>query len=169
MLLIQVNLSRSLLLQEITSNPGILPIKKGNAAIAIDEFVVFKLLDLKSLYEDLTFNIDKYDKFDLKIISDYGKDFNVEFVDCRKQVNYVKNETIKKFTQIIPISIKSEKRQKRGLINPLGSLIKLITGNLDHEDAIKYEKMITNIKSHENLSERKISSILNSSIILVLV
>lgn len=34
--------------------------------------------------------------------------------------------------KIHPIS-----RQKKGLINPLGPLIKIITGNMDHDDAIK--------------------------------
>lgn len=35
----------------------------------------------------------------------------------------------------------SEKRFKRGLINELGSLIKRISGNLDNEDAIKYQRI----------------------------
>ena len=41
-------------------------------------------------------------------------------------------------------------RQKRGILNPLGSLIKCITGNLDQTDAEKYDKQITQLQGNEN-------------------
>lgn len=40
------------------------------------------------------------------------------------------------------------KRYKRGLINPLGSLIKSITGNLDYNDAIRYEEFFHILKKN---------------------
>lgn len=46
-------------------------------------------------------------------------------------------------------------RQKRGIINPLGSLIKVITGNLDHDDAIKYDKLIQEVKFRQHSIEKK--------------
>ena len=43
-------------------------------------------------------------------------------------------------------------RRKRGLLNVAGSLIKAITGNLDQEDAIKYDHILEQLeKSQENL------------------
>lgn len=56
-------------------------------------------------------------------------------------------------------------RMKRGLINPLGSIIKSITGNLDHEDALRYDNAIdilennnhnlmNSIKQHTTLSKK---------------
>lgn len=41
-------------------------------------------------------------------------------------------------------------RAKRGLINALGTIVKSITGNLDHEDAVKYEQQITVLKNQIN-------------------
>lgn len=38
-------------------------------------------------------------------------------------------------------------RVKRGLINGLGSIVKAITGNLDNDDALKYENEINNLKN----------------------
>lgn len=38
-------------------------------------------------------------------------------------------------------------RLRRGLINGLGSIVKTITGNLDYEDAIKFENEISNLRN----------------------
>ena len=38
-------------------------------------------------------------------------------------------------------------RKRRGLIDGLGTVVKSITGNLDHEDAAKYEEEISKIKN----------------------
>lgn len=50
--------------------------------------------------------------------------------------------------QIDPISY--SKRQKRGILDPLGSLIKCITGNLDKEDADLYDKQIKQLQENQN-------------------
>lgn len=46
---------------------------------------------------------------------------------------------------------------KRGLLNPLGSIIKLITGNLDNDDAIKYNKLIEKVKTQQYNINQKIT------------
>ncbi|RVE42511.1 hypothetical protein evm_012840 [Chilo suppressalis] len=48
---------------------------------------------------------------------------------------------------------------KRGLINPLGSIIKVIIGNLDHDDAIRYDKLLKDVKSKQNSNNRKLTLI----------
>lgn len=37
-------------------------------------------------------------------------------------------------------------RAKRGLINPLGTIIKSITGNLDYEDALRFENALITLR-----------------------
>lgn len=43
----------------------------------------------------------------------------------------------------------SYKRNKRGLINGLGSIVKAISGNLDSEDAVKYDKLFEKINKNQ--------------------
>lgn len=64
--------------------------------------------------------------------------------------------------QIIPII-----RVKRGILNPLGSLIKVISGNLDNEDALKYDRLISEVKSSQEATTKRftlISKIVDSFI-----
>lgn len=45
-------------------------------------------------------------------------------------------------------------REKRGLINGLGSIVNAITGNLDADDAIKFEQQISSLKSYAKRSQQ---------------
>lgn len=57
-----------------------------------------------------------------------------------------------KFTSVYPI-----KRQKRGLINGLGSIIKSISGNLDQEDADRFNQAIRNLQENQNNIANKLN------------
>lgn len=70
------------------------------------------------------------------------------------QVDYTRNLTIEKLNQLLP-----SKRSKRGILNPLGSLIKVITGNLDNDDAVKYDTMIKDVKANQNAINTKVTVI----------
>lgn len=41
-------------------------------------------------------------------------------------------------------------RHRRGLINAIGSIVKIISGNLDNEDALRYDKEISELKNNQN-------------------
>ncbi|CAB3238648.1 unnamed protein product [Arctia plantaginis] len=75
-------------------------------------------------------------------------------VDAELQTQYIMNITIQRYNQLIPSNI-----IKRGLINPAGSIIKAITGNMDNEDAIRYDNLINNIQSKQNVMSSKITLI----------
>lgn len=47
------------------------------------------------------------------------------------------------------------KRNKRGLINGLGSIIKSITGNLDSSDEQKYERMFNNMEKNQEILQNQ--------------
>lgn len=47
------------------------------------------------------------------------------------------------------------RRNKRGLINGLGNIIKAITGNLDSEDAERYEKLFEKINNNQKLLQKQ--------------
>lgn len=72
------------------------------------------------------------------------------------------NISFEKFKQLAP-----SMRIKRGNLNPLGSIIKIITGNLDNDDAIKYEKFIDSIKTRQDALANKVTVITEMSKALV--
>lgn len=58
-------------------------------------------------------------------------------------INTIKNQ----FNSLLPSNI--TKRSKRGLINGLGSIIKTITGNLDQNDAERYDQAIEQLSKNQ--------------------
>lgn len=73
-------------------------------------------------------------------------------------LDYKISQTEHKFSQI---TSSTNIRQKRGLINGLGSIWKSITGNLDQEDADRYDKVIIQLKDNQkkivNVADQQIS------------
>lgn len=77
------------------------------------------------------------------------------------QINYLYNKLDKVLNQLHTFE---PNRAKRGLVDGLGSVIKGITGNLDHNDAVKYneaikllqdnqDSMVSDFNSHISLSK----------------
>jgi hypothetical protein len=71
---------------------------------------------------------------------------NSTFNFFKYQIKYLYSKLNKVSAQL---STFSGKRVRRGLINPLGSVIKSISGNLDYNDAIKYDHAIRMLKNND--------------------
>lgn len=103
----------------------------------------------------MNYNIEKY-----KEISCYLKEkldiyiLDGNLIDAELQTQYLMNITIKRYNQLIP-----NVRVKRGLVNPLGTFIKALTGNLDNEDAMRYDNLLNNMHSKQNVLSHKITLI----------
>lgn len=107
------------------------------------------------MYEELELNIKRYNLLKEQVKNCYNTNaFDLDFIDVESQTDFIMNITLEKFKQLIP-SI----RVKRGLLNPLGSLIKTITGNLDNDDAVMYEKLIQEVKTKQNALSMKVTVI----------
>lgn len=149
----QAALSLGLQLQRIEDNPGILPVKEGQASLSLYNWHIVKRLDLNLVHRNLEYNIEKYNE-----IFNYMKDklsmyvLDGSLVDAELQTQYIMNITIEHYNQLIP-SI----RIKRGLINPVGSIIKAITGNLDNEDALRYDKWINSLQLRQDAIMNKVT------------
>lgn len=144
--------NQGLQVQKIEPNPGLLPINIGQAFKQEDKWTVIKVLDLSRIDTTLEFNLQKYAQFSNLV--DRKNQYSTEFLALRKQVDYLRSITIDKLRQLLPTI-----RIKRGILNPLGSMIKLITGNLDHEDANHYDSLITQINNKQILTDKKITVI----------
>lgn len=154
LLVIQVIHSQALQLQVIERNPGLLPVKEGQAIISHDQWTLIKILDLKSIHDQLITNIDNYVNLKRLVQNCFNVEaFDADFIEVELQTEYAMNTTIEKFKQLVPSSTKT----KRGLLNPLGTFVKAITGNLDNEDAVRYEKLISSLKTKQDRLAQKIT------------
>lgn len=75
--------------------------------------------------------------------------YHREFTNSLIPLISLEERIINQIKQIDPL-IDFKNRHKRGLLNPLGSLIKCITGNLDNTDAEKYDKQIRLLEENQN-------------------
>lgn len=129
-----------------------MPVKEGQAYRQTDKWLIVKTLDLSGIGSNLDFHTLKFNEF-IRLVNSH-KAFVHEFLGIKTQVEYVRNITAVKFRQLAP-----SYRFKRGLLNPLGSLIKVVSGNLDNEDAIRYDSLFAQIHSKEMATDKRITLI----------
>lgn len=115
--------------------------------------VVYNITRIREIYVEVcrdyyTFN------FKNQNLSSYK-----ENVVSRQQIEYlidtIESKLIYLGTERIGFTEANKGRQRRGLINGLGSVVKAITGNLDQEDAIRFEEQIKEIRTLTIDSEQK--------------
>lgn len=75
-----------------------------------------KTISLEGIGTDLSFNIKKYTEFNNLLKKD--KSLLYEIIGLKAQAEYLRDEASEKYQQLVP-----SKRYKRGILNPLGSLI----------------------------------------------
>lgn len=136
-------------LQLLESNPGVLPVKEGQAYVQIDNWTIIKTINLDNIYIDLHFVISQFTEF--KNLIALNKTFPHAFIGILMHAEHLRDITIDKYHQLIP------QRFKRGILNPLGSLIKIVTGNLDHDDALKYDKITSEIIHDQVFVSKKVT------------
>lgn len=92
--------------------------------------------------------------------TDIARSYKKSFHNSYTLAQSFENKIITQINQLNPLF---KTRPKRGLINGLGSIIKSITGNLDQEDAQKYEEAIKILSNNQN----KIKTIVQDQISLL--
>jgi hypothetical protein len=128
--------------------------KIGTAVMKIDCWTIFKTLDLGLIESQIKDNTNNFLRIQ-EIVKEDKLDMLGNLVN---QITYLLNVVNDRITQILPNKL----RTKRAILAPLGSLIKVISGNLDEVDAIKYNTEIQRLNNKEHVVERKISSIQNA-------
>lgn len=125
--------------KNITNNLGILPINLGPAKLQKTEHTFVHYYDLNPLYREFEkLNIQyQFLKLGLKNISTYERDFE----NYNKILNYIQNEIVDKINNI-KFHALSKKRNKRGLIDGLGTIVKTISGNLDAKDGERIDNIL---------------------------
>lgn len=144
------------MIEPIDSHNGVLVLKEATVRHQTDTYnliVVYNVTKIREIYMEVcrdyyTFN------FKNQNLSSYK-----ENVVSRQQIEYlidvIESKLIYLGMERIGFTEANRSRNKRGLINGLGSIVKAITGNLDQEDAIRFEEQIKEIKSLSLDSEQR--------------
>lgn len=123
----------------LNNYPGILPFKLGKAKIQSDQLSIIQVYNLGTLVTEFY----RLKSFNNKFIETLKL---VEYDVAKQQLINIENKIELQIYQLYP----NNKRNKRGILNPLGTVIKCITGNLDSTDAERYEKLITELQLNQN-------------------
>ncbi|KAF9809021.1 hypothetical protein SFRURICE_019531, partial [Spodoptera frugiperda] len=134
------------IIQPIDNHNGILVLTEANAQYQIDTYhlaVIYNTTKLRDIYVDICSNY-----YTLKLKQNSSLDLTTTF----KQIDYLIDNIESKLLYLgfVILGFKTSYRQKRGLINSLGSIIKSITGNLNQEDAMKIDNAIKSLKASSN-------------------
>lgn len=116
-----------------------------------DHWMIAKQVDIQPIADDLKTNVLRLSELD-KLVSRLN--ITKHFIDFRMQVEYIQKLTLDKISQVAPTI-----RIKRGLVNPLGSFVKIITGNLDNNDAVRYDNIITSLQASQKKMNNKVTLI----------
>lgn len=140
MLLVQTTSQQEIRLETLDDGPGLLPFKLGPTRLITHYHTFLQRIQLDDIENKLT-------KLQLQIQTFKTRLPNDTYQLYEFQINYLNDKIDRSFEQLTSLE---PSRAKRGLINTFGSVIKSITGNLDYEDALKYDNAIKTLHSNED-------------------
>uniref|UniRef100_A0A0A9YVQ9 Sentrin-specific protease 2 n=1 Tax=Lygus hesperus TaxID=30085 RepID=A0A0A9YVQ9_LYGHE len=127
-------------ISNIDNSGGLLPIELGPAYTETNEHLLIIHYDINELRSSLNDLYDIFQKFKGNLRTSKQTQALREYVRTIDSTLSIANE---KFSNLkTRETLTKNRHDKRGLINGLGSVVKFITGNLDDEDRIKYDKLI---------------------------
>lgn len=138
-------LLQEIVITNLNNNPGILPHKLGNARIKSKFHTFIHYVDLKPITEQISLLENQYVKL-ITPLQNNSKDgyFFYQLQNLENAVSIQLNFAKQKIGLMNPHS-----KVKRGLIDGLGTIIKSISGNLDANDAVRYDKAIKDLEKNQ--------------------
>lgn len=135
---------------EITNldkNPGILPFNLGTARVKIASHTFLHYFDLIPVSNQINTLKQQYNDVTKAIEQGLSSPYFYALQNFNQGILFQLELVENKFNSIYPFI--DDTRVKRGLINGLGSIVKAISGNLDQEDAEKYNRAIEHLQSKQ--------------------
>lgn len=135
------------------ANVLISPVDNSNGILLLKQGQVLRQVDTFSLV--CVYNISYLHVTSLKLLALYASTKAAEAHTASEDLHETYKSQIDHtlslvHNKLIFLAPRSSNRAKRGLINGLGSVVKAITGNLDNEDAVKYEQQISELRNKVN-------------------
>ncbi|CAH0384825.1 unnamed protein product [Bemisia tabaci] len=131
-------------IKNITSNPGIMPLELGDAKLQRTTHTLVHYYSTEILSHEFSILNSQYIAFLSNVSIDHAamptvepqlKNINFTIATIKEKLAFTKPSTAAIHTH----KNKTKTRSRRGLLNVLGSGIKLVTGNLDDSDGQRYE------------------------------
>ena len=116
----------------------------GNAQKPTNHWTFIQIFDVTKIINEFYKINNKYEL--LREHIDNKTAYKTEFFNSYAIIDNLKNKIVNRKDQILP----TKTRKTRALINALGSIIKTITGNLNQEDAEKFDQNLNIIRQNEN-------------------
>ncbi|XP_074042059.1 uncharacterized protein [Leptinotarsa decemlineata] len=138
-------------LKNLENNPGMIPLKLGNAKIQQYSHTLIHYNDLNPFKTEIQKLNDQFGQTLEALSINKNNISSAETENYIKILTLTKDKTESKSQEIIT----NPKRIKRGLINGIGSIFKSITGNLDAEDEERYEKLIRELQNNQKVLASK--------------
>lgn len=137
-------------LVEIANNPGILPFKMGFCKITQTYHAFLHFIDLDFIKDQIKVIESQVFTLDA-LISDLSKDYKFRFTTLQEYISDTLRLILDKYNSL------SRTRFRRALIDGLGTIIHSITGNLDQNDALRYNKAIDTLQKNQNEITRHVN------------
>lgn len=128
-------------LNSVNNDNGVLLLKQGQILKQVDTFALACTYNLTYLHEVTSRIISLYASTKSAENSLTPGSNDIHYRTYKDQIELSLNLIGKKIMFIAP-----HNRVRRGIINGLGSVVKAITGNLDYEDAVQFEKEINSLR-----------------------
>ncbi|KAJ8979906.1 hypothetical protein NQ317_004900 [Molorchus minor] len=145
-----LGLQEKILIKNLENNPGLLPLKIGQAKVQDYTHTFIHYYDLNPVIVEINKLYTQSDNLLIQINSNLN--YSQETSNYAKILNLTRQRVQIKLNEIIPHS----KRTKRGIINGLGSIFKSITGNLDASDGERYDRLINEIQNNQQKLSKNI-------------
>lgn len=105
-----------------------------------------QIFDITNLIKEFDVLSNQYEALQRTLDNNTG--FKTEYFNSQILINNLQAKINTQINQLLPIN--SLKRHKRGLIDGLGSIVKSLTGNLDQQDALRYDTEINTLKTNQH-------------------
>ncbi|XP_066157760.1 uncharacterized protein [Euwallacea fornicatus] len=88
-------------------------------------------------------------------VSEPFEKYTIKIRNSLEMLKFLKEKVERRLNEIIP---PQNFRQKRGLVNLLGTAFKLISGNLDSADGDRYNNLIKNLETNQQILQTKVTN-----------
>lgn len=136
--------------KSLQNNPGILPFKLGKAHVQLSQHTFIHKIPLYRLEAEIQSCISYFNKIEETALNETTISYLPYLPNNRAVILAQLRKLAKSFNLIKPAVNITLNRNKRGLINGLGSAFKFLFGNLDSDDGEKFELAIKNLQDKQD-------------------
>lgn len=142
LLILTVHVSRAqeIRLEDLADGPGLLPFNIGDMKLTTQTHTFLQYIELTDIESSINIVRDQLKEARDRLTND-------TYFLFETQIQYLVGKLDKASDQLRSLE---PSRGKRGLVDGLGSVIKSLTGNLDHSDALRYNDAIRTLRGNQD-------------------